>query len=137
MKRRIRSSVQELDDHVDLTNVIDLTTVMSALFLVLAMGRATITVPIELSQTDSGSESVSTEEQHCVAIDARGQFAFNEAPISFDRLRSRLAEVHSSNPNAVITIAGDKRAPMDGAVKLLSVISELHLKSRFLAEPKD
>jgi biopolymer transport protein ExbD len=137
MKPRRRSSAQELDDHVDLTNVIDLTTVMSALFLVLAMGRATISVPIELSQTDSGSASASTEEQHNVVIDARGQFAFNETPISIESLRSRLAEVHSLNPDAVITIAGDKSAPMDGAVQLLSVVSELRLKSRFLAEPKD
>lgn len=134
MKRRV-SSYQQVDDHVDLTNVIDLTIVMSALFLVLAMGRATVTVPVELSS--ASAKSASSEglgEQLCISIDASGGLALNEVTCDLGSLRAKLAEVKSSRPDAVVTIAGDKRAPLDTAVRLLSLTSELGVRTRFLAE---
>lgn len=115
-RRRCRSS----DASISLTPMIDIMTVLLAVFMVTT---PMMTTGIDLDLPNAG-HSVLTGNDHAIqiSVDAAGRYYIGEMRLSRDDVVRRAIAMRSENPQLTIVISGDASADY-GAV--MSVMGEL------------
>jgi biopolymer transport protein TolR len=111
---------RQLDGGIQLTPMIDVMTVLLAVFMVTT---PMMTTGIDLELPRAGASAM-TGNDHAIqiSVDSRGRYFLSETQMSRDDIVKRAVAMRGENPNLTIMISGDTHADY-GAV--MSVMGKL------------
>ena len=128
-----RNSLVTLNE-INITPLLDLAFVLLIIFIIT---RPMIEQSIQLDLPTGGAttEQIEKEDIARVEVTVDGVYRLNGNPASIEQIEQRLVQLHSSNPDLVVHIAGDKLTDWDNGVQLIEIckrnnITRFDIKTR-------
>jgi len=115
--------------------LIDVLIVLVIFLLVTTTFKQEKVLPIAVPESSQAKKPGSTENRPLVVdIDTNGVYSIEEdnkppAPVTFEQLRSELVLKASLNPNLVLAINADEKAPWGKVVKVRDAAGEAKIKT--------
>lgn len=129
------------DDTDDVMNEINMTPLVDVMLVLLIIFMITVPVmkhSVEVDLPRANSQPLDAPPQTVrLAVDARGQYWWNEAPVSDQDLVRRLREAAARDPQPELHIRGDKDVRYERVAQALSAAQQAGLhRIGFVTEPK-
>lgn len=117
-----RNRHRNSDAAISLTPMIDIMTVLLAVFMVTT---PMMTTGIDLD-LPSGGHSAMTGADHAVqiSVDAAGNYYLLETPMSRDDVVRRAMAMRGENPNLTIMISGDTHADYGAVISIMGALKD-------------
>ncbi|HUS25102.1 MAG TPA: biopolymer transporter ExbD [Candidatus Binatia bacterium] len=107
---------------INVTPLVDVMLVLLIIFMVTAP-LMMVKLPIELPKI-SAEEVGKPKEPLIVGVDASTQLFYGEEPVSVDDMKSRLAEVATTEPDRMVYVQADKSVPYGQVIDLLGLVGQ-------------
>jgi biopolymer transport protein ExbD len=116
-----RNSLVTLSE-INITPLLDLAFVLLIIFII-TTPLLEQSLPVTLSKGGAADEKFDVSNVKTVEIAANGVFALDRTRMTPDQIERRLVETLRRNPNMVVAIRADKRAPTE---HLMDIINRCH-----------
>ncbi len=129
-----------LDDDTEVMNEINMTPLVDVMLVLLIIFIITVpvlthSVKVDLPREDNTPTEMKPETVN-LSVNAQGLFFWNETPISFEDLETRLNSEARKTPQPEIHIRGDKAAAYEHVMKAMAAVQRAGiLKLGFVTEP--
>jgi biopolymer transport protein ExbD len=129
------------DDTDDVMNEINMTPLVDVMLVLLIIFMITVpvmkhSVEVDLPRANSQPQDVKPQTVR-LAIDAQGQYWWNEAPVSDQDLTRMLREAAARDPQPELHIHGDKDVRYERVAQAMSAAQQAGLRRiGFVTEPK-
>jgi biopolymer transport protein ExbD len=129
------------DDTDDVMNEINMTPLVDVMLVLLIIFMITVpvmkhSVEVDLPRANSQPQDVKPQTVR-LAIDAQGQYWWNEAPVSDQELTRMLREAAARDPQPELHIRGDKDVRYERVAQAMSAAQQAGLRRiGFVTEPK-
>jgi biopolymer transport protein ExbD len=129
------------DDTDDVMNEINMTPLVDVMLVLLIIFMITVpvmkhSVEVDLPRANSQPQDVKPQTVR-LAIDAQGQYWWNEAPVSDQDLTRMLREAAARDPQPELHIRGDKDVRYERVAQAMSAAQQAGLRRiGFVTEPK-
>ena len=129
------------DDTDDVMNEINMTPLVDVMLVLLIIFIITVpvmkhAVNIDLPRATNQAQDVKPETIR-LSIDAKGQYFWNETPVSDDTLQSQLKAASSQQPQPELHIRGDREVRYERVASAMAGAQQAGLrKIGFITEPK-
>jgi biopolymer transport protein ExbD len=130
-----QDDTDEVMNEINMTPLVDVMLVLLIIFIVTipVMKHA---VRVDLPQASSQRQPDKAEAVQ-LSVDAQGQYYWNDARITDDDLRNRLAAVARRDPQPELHIRGDRQVRYERVAQLMSAAQQAGVrKVGFLTEPQ-
>ncbi|MBK6007411.1 biopolymer transporter ExbD [Ramlibacter ginsenosidimutans] len=129
------------DDTDDVMNEINMTPLVDVMLVLLIIFMITVPVmkhSVEVDLPRANSQPLDVQPQTVrLTVDARGQYWWNEAPVSDQDLARMLRAAAARDPQPELHIRGDKDVRYERVAQALSAAQQAGLRRiGFLTEPK-
>ena len=110
--------------------LIDVLIVLVIFLLVTTTFKQQVALRLKLPDSSQAKKEGATDNQSViVSIDANGTYYLGRLPVTFDQLRSELLRQVAKNPQLVLAINADEKAPWGKIVKVRDAAAEAKIKS--------
>ena len=128
------SGPQPMSD-INMTPLIDVMLVLLVIFMITAP-LLTSSLKLDLPKTEGTQPPAGAPSSLALAVDAEGALFLDDAPITADALRQRVAEAARANAQAEVQLRADRRVPYGRVAELIGLIQQAGLnRIAFVAEP--
>jgi biopolymer transport protein ExbD len=127
-------SLEEEKTHVDLSPMIDMVFLLLLFFIVTTTFDKSEAIEIQKAQTKSSSPV--KKEKLKILLDSAGGFWLGEDRLALDILVPEVKSWTVTNPEGVVLLIPDKRAEMDGFVKLLDELKLIQVSNLAIGSQK-
>lgn len=129
------------DDTDDVMNEINMTPLVDVMLVLLIIFMITVPVmkhSVEVNLPRANSQPLDVQPQTVrLAVDAKGQYWWNEAPVSDQDLVRMLREAAARDPQPELHIRGDKDVRYERVAQAMSAAQQAGLRRiGFVTEPK-
>jgi biopolymer transport protein ExbD len=102
-------------------NVIPLVDIMLVLLVIFIITAPVLTHAVKVDMPQASSvPSETTPDTITLAIDSAGQLYWNDAPMAFDELQERLANIARIDPETEVHLRAEKSTPYDSVARVLA-----------------
>src|SRR5271154_2135427 len=118
--------------------LIDVLIVLVIFLLVTTTFKQQAALKVQLPDSSQSKKPGANETPpFVVSIDTNGMYFVEKLPVTFDQLQSRLKSEVQKNPNLVLAINADEKAPWGKVVKIRDAAAAAQIKSlvAFTKEP--
>ena len=129
-----------LDDETEVMNEINMTPLVDVMLVLLIIFIITVpvlthSVKVDLPREDN-TPSETKPDTVTLAVDAQGTIFWNETPVTFEELETRLSLESGKQPQPEVHIRGDKAAAYEHVIKTMAAVQRAGiLKLGFVTEP--
>ncbi len=124
----------EVMSEINMTPLVDVMLVLLIIFII-TVPVLTHSVKVDLPRADNTPNELKPQTIN-IAVTADAQIHWNENPISFEELETRLAAEANKQPQPEIHIRGDKTVDYEHVIKTMAAVQRAGiLKLGFVTEP--
>lgn len=129
-----------LDEETEVMNEINMTPLVDVMLVLLIIFIITVpvlthSVKVDLPREDNTPNEVKPDTI-TLAVDAQGVIFWNETPVTFEELETRLSLESGKQPQPEVHIRGDKAAAYEHVIKTMAAVQRSGiLKLGFVTEP--
>ncbi len=129
-----------LDDDTEVMNEINMTPLVDVMLVLLIIFIITVpvlthSVKVDLPREDNTPNEVKPETVN-LSVNAEGAIFWNETPVTFEELETRLSLESGKQPQPEVHIRGDKAAAYEHVIKTMAAVQRAGiLKLGFVTEP--
>ncbi len=129
-----------LDDDTEVMNEINMTPLVDVMLVLLIIFIITVpvlthSVKVDLPREDNTPNEVKPETVN-LSVNAEGAIFWNETPVTFEELETRLSAESGKQPQPEVHIRGDKAAAYEHVIKTMAAVQRAGiLKLGFVTEP--
>lgn len=129
-----------LDDDTEVMNEINMTPLVDVMLVLLIIFIITVpvlthSVKVDLPREDNTPNEVKPETVN-LSVSAEGAIFWNETPVTFEELETRLSLESGKQPQPEVHIRGDKAVAYEHVIKAMAAVQRAGiLKLGFVTEP--
>ena len=110
--------------------LIDVLIVLVIFLLVTTTFKQQAALKLQLPESLQAQKTGANENPpFVVSIDDKGMYYLEKLPVTFEQMKSRLLEQAAKNPQLVLAINADEKAPWGKVVKVRDAAAEAKIKS--------
>lgn len=110
--------------------LIDVLIVLVIFLLVTTTFKQQNGLKLQLPESTQGKKSGATEQPpFMLSVDTNGVYYVDKMPVTFDQLKDQLKAAVTKNPNVVLEINADEKAPWGKIVKVRDAAADAKIKT--------
>ena len=110
-------------DEINVTPFVDVTLVLLIIFMVTAPMMVQ-GVDVDLPRQDTPALQTDSEDQLILSIDADGRTYINEREMTWEELPTKLAAIHTANPDQAVFVKADGSLPYERVIQLMGIAKQ-------------